>query len=40
MMVAFGIVFATVVGTRMGLVVDRILFLVEKWAKPIIYSWF
>jgi hypothetical protein len=40
MMVAFGIVFATVVGTRMGLVVDRILFLVESWAKPIVYSWF
>jgi len=40
MMVAFGIVFATVVGTRMGLVVDRILFLVEDWAKPILQSWF
>lgn len=40
MMVAFGIVFGTVVGTRMGLVVDRIYFLVEEWAKPIIYSWF
>jgi hypothetical protein len=40
MMVSFGIVFGTVVGTRMGLVVDRIYFLVEEWAKPIIYSWF
>jgi hypothetical protein len=40
MMVAFGIVFGTVVGTRMGLVVDRIYFLVEEWAKPIVYSWF
>jgi hypothetical protein len=40
MMIAFGIVFATVVGTRMGLVTDRIYFLVEEWAKPIINSWF
>ncbi len=40
MMIAFGIVFATVVGTRMGLVTDRIYFLVEEWAKPIIRSWF
>ncbi|MBN1917806.1 MAG: hypothetical protein JW889_07855 [Verrucomicrobia bacterium] len=40
MMISFGVVFATVVGTRMGLVVDRIYFLVEEWAKPIVYSWF
>lgn len=40
MMIAFGIVFGTVVATRMGLVTDRIYFLVEEWAKPIIYSWF
>ena len=39
MMIAFGIVFGTVVGTRMGLVTDRIYFLVEEWAKPIIFSW-
>lgn len=40
MMIAFGIVFATVVGTRMGLVTDRIYFLVDEWAKPIVNSWF
>jgi hypothetical protein len=40
MMIAFGIVFGTVVGTRMGLVTDRIYFLVEEWAKPIVNSWF
>lgn len=40
MMMAFGVVFGTVVGTRMGLVTDRIYFLVEEWAKPIIHSWF
>jgi len=40
MMIAFGIVFGTVVGTRMGLVTDRIYFLVEEWAKPIITCWF
>jgi hypothetical protein len=40
MMIAFGIVFATVVGTRMGLVTDRIYFLVEEWAKPVVKSWF
>ena len=32
--------FATVVGTRMGLVTDRIYFLVDEWAKPIVNSWF
>ncbi len=40
MMIAFGIVFGTVVGTRMGLITDRIYFLVEEWAKPIVNSWF
>jgi len=39
MMIAFGVVFGTVVGTRMGLVTDRIYFLVEEWAKPITTYW-
>lgn len=38
MMVAFGVLFGTIVGTRMGLVIDRIYFLVVEWAKPIVAS--
>lgn len=35
MMLAFGVLFATIVSTRMGLLIGRLNFLIIEWAEPI-----